>query len=206
MGWSYNLQAPIIKHLKSVYYRPMMVRTKCFWRVLGSLLLAAFIIPCQAQTSLPSISKKLTAADFKGKPDPGSNYLATTFTHLTYQYRHPTPCSGNDKIKFQFETGITVGDKSWMKFDRIKTSRLLQILLDHEQGHYDIATALADKLQKTLTATCFSRNGYAQQIDSVYKTVSKYYDTLQVNYDAETGHGLDPEVQTIWKAKIAALR
>ena len=173
---------------------------------MGSLLLVLLLMRCHAQSSLPSYPKKLTAADFKGVPDSSSNYLATTFTHLTYQYRRPLNCPDKDKIKLQFETGITVGDKSWMKFDRIKSRQLLQELLDHEQGHYDIAIALADQLRKTLSITCFSRHNYPQQIDSVYKSVSRYYDSLQVSYDAETGHGLNREVQAKWKAKIAALR
>lgn len=170
------------------------------------LLAAAFWAPCLGQENAIPSSKKLTAGDFTGVPDPNSNYLATTFTHLTYQYRRPTACSDKDKLKFQFATGVTVGNKSWMKFDRIKSRQLLQELLDHEQGHYDIAAALADKLQKTLSTTCFDRNNYAKQIDSVYKSVSKYYDTLQIRYDTETGHGLNKELQGKWKTRIAALR
>ena len=175
----------------------------CVW----GLLAGAFSTACLAQSggvTLPG--RKLTASDFKGVPDPNSGYLATTFTHLTYQYRRPAPCSGKDNIRFQFETGITVGDKSWMKFDRIRSKLLLQVLLDHEQGHYDIAAAMADKLRKTLSAACFNRTDYARQIDSVYKSVSKYYDTLQIRYDIETGHGLNKEIQTKWKTRIAALR
>lgn len=171
-----------------------------------SLMAGSFLPVCLAQTgSVAAPGKKLTASDFKGIPDPASAYLATTFTHLTYQYRRPVACSDKNKVKFQFETEITMGDKSWMKFDKIKSKLLLQILLDHEQGHYDIAAALADSLQKNLSSACFHRLSYAKQIDSVYKSVSKYYDTLQVRYDAETAHGLNKEVQAKWKTRIAAL-
>ena len=184
----------------------MRCRDKCFLCCVCSWLAGAFLIPCPAQDGGTTTSgRKLTAGDFKGAPDPNSGYLATTFTHLTYQYRRPVSCSDKAKIRFQFETGITVGDKSWMKFDKIKSKLLLQELLDHEQGHYDIAASLADKLQKILSATCFSRTQYAGQIDSVYKSVSKYYDTLQVSYDQETGHGLNKEGQAKWKSRIAAL-
>lgn len=180
---------------------------KCFLWCTGNLLASVFLTVCLAQTGgVAAPGKKLTAGDFNGVPDPNSTYLATTFTHLTYQYRRPVTCSDKNNVKFQFETGITMGDKSWMKFDKIKSKLLLQILLDHEQGHYDIAAALADSLQKNLSAACFNRTSYAKQIDSVYKSVSKYYDTLQVRYDTETGHGLNKEVQAKWKNRIAALR
>lgn len=169
------------------------------------MLLAALLTAWQ-QDKPPVSRRQLTAADFKGTPDPHSDYLATTFTHLTYQYRRQTSCGEKDKIRFQFETSITVGDKSWMKWDKIRGEQLLQELLDHEQGHYDIAVALADKLQKTLSSTCFNRSNFARQIDSVYKRVNSYYDTLQARYDAETDHGQNREIQAKWKTRIAALR
>ena len=169
------------------------------------VVLLAFLT-ARAQDKPPATRRQLTAADFKGVPDPHSGYLATTFTHLTYQYRRQTPCTDKDKTRFQFETSIAVGNKSWMRFDRIKSKQLLQELLDHEQGHYDIAAALADKLQKKLSSLCFDRNNFARQIDSAYKSTSSYYDTLQTRYDVETNHGLDREIQAKWKTRIAALR
>lgn len=170
------------------------------------IMLLATFLTARGQDKPPVSRRLLTAADFKGNPDPRSDYLATTFTHLTYQYRRQTSCGEKDKIRFQFETSITVGDKSWMKWDKIRSKQLLRELLDHEQGHYDIAVAFADKLQKTLSSTCFNRNGFARQIDSVYKSVNSYYDTLQARYDAQTDHGQNREIQAKWKTRIAALR
>ena len=150
-------------------------------------------------------TRKLTLADFKGAPDPGSAYLATTFTHLTYEYGNALPCTEKNKVRFEFQTAMRIGEKSWMKFDKIKNKQLLQELLSHEQGHYDIALVFAGHLQKNLTAACFDRNNYKPQIDSLYRTVSKIYDALQVRYDTETNHGQNRETQSAWKQKIEAL-
>lgn len=183
----------------------MRLRSKRMLSCICTGLLAA-LLTAGGQDKPPASRRQLTAADFKGVPDPRSDYLATTFTHLTYQYGRQTACTEKDKIRFQFETSITVGSKSWMKFDKIRSKPLLQELLAHEQGHYDIAAALADKLQKTLSSTCFNRGNSARQIDSVYKSVNSYYDTLQARYDTETNHGFNREAQAKWKTRIAALR
>lgn len=98
-----------------------------------------------------------------------------------------------------------MGEKSWMKFDKIKSRQLLQELLDHEQGHYDIAEVFSLQLEKSLNNSCFDRNRYKFQIDSMYQSISKYYNTLQYQYDAETNYGQNRDVQSTWKSKIEAM-
>ncbi len=172
----------------------------------GFLLLAPGKPGLYAQTTpAQSLYRKLTLSDFKGTPDANAPYLATTFTNLSYQYANPVACGNKAKVRFGFETTIRVGEKSWMKFDKIRSKQLLRELLEHEQGHYDLAETFSVQLQRNLAGFCFDRNRYKAEIDSIYRSLSTYYDTLQVRYDAETTHGQEKEPQAQWKARIDAL-
>src|ERR1700712_3703596 len=150
-------------------------------------------------------TRKLTTADFKGKPDESVTYLAQTTPVISLRYSAPMNCAENGKVKIKAETGVSISDKSWIKLSRLKNSDLLDDLLSHEQGHYDMGVIFSIELKKTLSDICLDRNSYKRQADSIFKSMYSRYDTLQRKYDSETDHMRNTKMQLQWKQKIAAM-
>ncbi|MEO6000492.1 MAG: hypothetical protein ABIN89_26855 [Chitinophagaceae bacterium] len=149
--------------------------------------------------------KKLTTSDFKGVPDESVDYLANTNPVVSLTLYGATNCPENGKIKLKVETKISLGGKTWMKVSKIKKPELLNALLSHEQGHYDLGEIFSIDLKRTLSAICFDKKRYSIQVDSLYKLMFARYDTLQRRYDTETGYMRNNEVQNKWKQKIAIM-
>lgn len=92
-----------------------------------------------------------------------------------------------------------------MKTGKAKRWEQLEELLSHEQGHYDIAEIFAIHLKKTVSNDCFNKENYKARIDSVFRSMNRYYDSLQLRYDAETDHMRNKEIQVKWKGSIAEM-
>jgi hypothetical protein len=167
-------------------------------------LLITTSVTGQSNYELPA-TKKLTTADFKGEPDESVIYLAQTTPVISMRYSAPMNCSETGKVKIKTETGVSVSEKSWIKLSKLKNTELLNDLLSHEQGHYDMGVIFSIELKKTLSGICFDKNRYKQQVDSVFKSMYARYDTLQREYDNDTDHMRNIKMQMQWKKKIAAM-
>ena len=182
------------------------------WQIVGKrywivALLLLFVLPeLQTQAVNPIPGKKLTALDFKGDPDPGSQYLARTYVKISYAYYDPKNCIVPGKVKLTVDVNAVMSDRSWMKTNMAKRWGQLEELLSHEQGHYDIFQLFAARLQRTMEKSCFNKKNYTWEIDSVYKSMNRFYDSLQLTYDAETNHMRNKEMQVKWKKKITDMR
>ena len=89
----------------------------------------------------------LTDDDFRGKPDATSSYWAWTQTEFRYRYNYRYQTSGGETVVSLTEIeiwGVVHRDKSW---NRRKGNPLL---LDHEQGHFDITQIYALEAQASL--------------------------------------------------------
>ena len=193
---SYSLQIPYI-------FPEVILTSNNPYYIVCLALLLSFSPHTNAQSGHGTAQRKrLTANDFTGMPDPKSDHLATTFTLLSYQYYNPHSCMEKGRQKFTFQTSMRMGEKSWIRFDKIRSRQLLQELLDHEQGHYDIAEVFSVQLQKNLSGSCFDHENYKTEIDSVYQSTNKYYSTLQYRYDLETNYGQNKDMQIKWKSRI----
>jgi predicted secreted Zn-dependent protease len=145
--------------------------------------------------------KILSAADFKGAPDYKEDFLARTYVTVSLRY-NPVNCDIPGKVKLSVETTIAVSKKSWMKFNVIRTKEMLQELLSHEQGHYDLNEIFAAELKKHLSDSCFDKLLYKSQVDSIFKSLHYKYDKLQLKYDRDTDHMRQKGMQAKWKRDI----
>jgi hypothetical protein len=171
-----------------------------------SLAFASILISARAQTSeLATKRKKLTVNDYKGVPDESSNFLARTNPVLSFEYSNPVSCVPRGRVKFTVSTQVSLGSKSWMKVSMIRKPEVLNELLSHEQGHYDISEIFSIDLQKKLSSMCFDKARYKTEIDSVFRSMNRYYDSLQQKYDADTGYMMNRDSQSRWKQKISAM-
>jgi hypothetical protein len=179
---------------------------KWFHHYISMLVCLCLLSTLGAQSNDPGIKRrKLMTSDYKGIPDESSGFLARTHVLLSYDYYSPVNCAEKNKIRFQFETKASVSDKSWMKLNRIKSQELLNELLSHEQGHYDINEAFASDLKNKLSNICFDKYRYKVQIDSTFRIMNRYYDSLQLTYDSQTENMRNRDMQVKWKQKIEAL-
>ena len=134
-------------------------------------------------------SRQLTWSDYKGSPDPSSDAAASTTTYLGIEYKMDEK---GFSYKIQCRFSLT---RSW---GRNKTD----IILRHEQGHFDIAELFARKLNKRMSEYQFNKTTYKTDLKSIYEGITKGKETFQDLYDSETDHSRKKEQQIEWLRKI----
>ncbi|TMI74016.1 MAG: DUF922 domain-containing protein [Bacteroidetes bacterium] len=135
-------------------------------------------------------SRQLSWNDYKGRPDPNSDAAASTTTYLGIEYKMDDK-SFNWKIQCRFSL-----TKSW---GRTKTD----IILRHEQGHFDIAEIFARKLHKRMKEYHFNQATYETDLREIYSSITAEKEAFQDLYDNETDHSRKKDVQEKWLKKIA---
>ena len=71
-------------------------------------------------------------------------------------------------------------------------------LLNHEQGHADIATIYALKLKNQFDKTKYFKETFHDQIKQIYAEIDRQLGKQQKQYDDETNHGLNELEQKRW--------
>jgi len=139
--------------------------------------------------------RRLTWADFKGKIPPGAHSAAITASGISYKY------SANlihHEVNLDFEVNtFFYPNESWYKPNICD-----DLVLSHEQLHFDIAELFARKMRKKLARTSFSDNVKAE-VREIYKDILKELREFQERYDWETDFSRDKEKQLEWNRKIA---
>lgn len=133
--------------------------------------------------------KKLSWDDFNATPQINGDVAALTATHLGFSYQVI-----NGKISYSIECRFEK-NRSW---GMVKTSRIL----DHEQGHFDIAEIFSRKLFKTVSEYRFNRKTFQTDLDSLYKKIVADKELFQQFYDKETDHSRHKQKQEEWRRKI----
>ena len=141
---------------------------------------------------VPWSPSKLTWADYKAKPDPGSDAAATTTTYLGIEYN----------IK---NTGFTYKISCRFSKDRSWGIHKTDYILSHEQGHFDIAEIYGRKLHKELSEYRFNKKSYQQDLKNIYDKVMREKEDMQDQYDHETNHSINRKKQAEWLEKIDLL-
>ncbi len=139
--------------------------------------------------------KRLSWKDFKGKVPPAAEPAATTASGISYRY------SANlihHEVKLDFEVNAYFyPNESWYKPDVCDN-----LILSHEQLHFDIAELYARKMRDKLRRTSFSDN-VKQEIRDIYRDILTELEDFQDQYDWETGFSRNAAKQLEWNRKIA---
>ena len=156
-----------------------------------SLFFPAFL---QAQASNEELlewngSRKLSWSDYKANPDPESDAAASTTTYLSIEYN-----MGNNNFGYKIKSRFSKS-RSWGVH---KTA----YILDHEQGHFDIAEIFARKLNKAMTEYRFDRKNFKQDLRKIYQEIIDEKEEMQNEYDEETNHSINKTKQAEWLKKI----
>ncbi|WP_231459832.1 DUF922 domain-containing protein [Pedobacter sp. Leaf132] len=133
---------------------------------------------------------------FKGKPDENSPYFA--LTAMTWKYSYESTIYRN-RVAINLKNEVSVDkSRSWVKWDKIKNEEIKASLLHHEQGHVNIHYILLLESDRVLKNRTYSVKNYKNQISDLANQISRYFDTMQRNYDEETEHGSNHKMQARW--------
>lgn len=139
--------------------------------------------------------RRLTWADFRGKVPPAAVPAATTASGISYKY------SANlihHEVELDFEvSAYFYPNESWYKPEVCD-----DLILSHEQLHFDIAELFARKMRDKLRRTSFSDN-VKEEIRDIYADILKELEEFQDQYDWETGFSRNAKKQLEWNKKIA---
>lgn len=156
-----------------------------------SLALISLFSIKQSNSSLIdwSNTRRLNWTDFRANPDPSSPNAALTNTSINIEFGY-SKTELTYAIKCRFDK-----TKSWV---RVKNN----LVLGHEQGHFDIAEIHARKLNKELKAYKFNSRTVSDDVNAIYERVMKQHHAAQNEYDRETDFSRKKDKQEEWLGKI----
>lgn len=138
--------------------------------------------------------KLLSWNNFKGKAPQNTRAAAITASGITYQFS-TSGTSDNMQVDFEISTHF-YPNKSWYQPEICD-----DVILGHEQLHFDISELYARKMRKRLANTKFTQNVKAE-VKSIYRETLKELDDFQNTYDDETNFSRNLEQQLIWNEKM----
>ena len=139
-----------------------------------------------------SPARKLTWADFKGTPDPSSRNAALTNSSITLSTEY-----SNREIKYI----VNCKFNKLLSWVRVKND----YILNHEQGHFDIAEAHARLLFKNLNEYTFNSKTANEDVNRIYSETMKEHVSMQKQYDLLSNHSLDTAQQVLWDKRIDSM-
>tara|TARA_R110002051_G_scaffold130577_2_gene204471 strand:+ start:90250 stop:90774 length:525 start_codon:yes stop_codon:yes gene_type:complete len=151
----------------------------------------------QEETILWEKQKRLSWSDFKGKPQ-NNRAAAVTASGLTY--RIATTKENNKVVAVDFEVNsFFYPQKSWFR-----PALCDQVILSHEQLHFDITEVYAEILRKRFAKALQTHKSQAE-MKAIYQQVNRELNDFQNVYDAETNFSRNREQQLLWNKKIEAI-
>jgi len=138
--------------------------------------------------------QRLSWANFKAEPPKDSEIAATTASGLSYQFS-TTEENGKYELDYIVSTYF-YPNRSWYQ-DNICD----EVILSHEQLHFDISELYARKMRKIMDNTTFTKNVKAE-VKAIYRQINKELAEFQQVYDRETNYSRNIEQQLSWNKKI----
>ncbi|MGI9545608.1 MAG: DUF922 domain-containing protein [Flavobacteriaceae bacterium] len=158
-----------------------------------SLVLAS-IIPVQEDGVLWSPDKKLVWSDFKGQPQSNSRIAAVTASGLSYKFSSMER-DGYYEVEYTVST-FFYPEQSWYQAHMCD-----EVVLGHEQLHFDISELFARKMRRIMDGTRFTKN-VKSEVNAIYKNTIEELTAFQDRYDQETNFSMNKEAQLIWNKAI----
>jgi len=138
-----------------------------------------------------SAERRLTLEDFHAEPDAASRGAALT----VYEIQARTSCEV-DGPAFHVSVRFLPG-QSWIK----PPQRVAQIL-EHEQGHFDLAEVSARRLRIELASLDLPCRDGSDAFKQLVAETNRRDGDLQRSYDRQTMFGTDITAQRQWETRI----
>lgn len=147
------------------------------------------------------MNRKLEWADFKGMPErtPGSTQdISKVYWNIHY-YQDSSYTYGDNYFEPGLKVWCAFNTRSW-----VLNTYETDYLLNHMQGHFDIARIFADSMAKLLPLLKpLKRTNWKQRVDSLHKIVILECEKMQARYDRETNHATTEDQQLIWDERLS---
>ena len=141
-----------------------------------------------------SAENRLSWDDFKAAPPENGGVAATTASGISY-YFSSTETNGKMEVDFTVRTYF-YPSKSWYIPEICN-----EVILSHEQLHFDISELFARKFRAKLAATTFTPDIKAE-VREIYQQINKELANFQKKYDQETDFSRNVAQQQAWNAAI----
>ena len=158
------------------------------------ILLSCTICSAQEEEISWDPSIQLSWQDFKGQPEKNSRIAAVTASGISYRFSSHER-DGYMEVEFEVDT-FFYPNQSWYQPHMCD-----EIVLSHEQLHFDISELFARKMRKQLENTRFTKN-IKKEIRSIYQAIIKELSAFQDLYDRETDFSRNREAQLRWNKEI----
>jgi imidazolonepropionase-like amidohydrolase len=142
-----------------------------------------------------SSERRLTWADFRGRPNLASPMMATTSYVITYDAR----CTG-DAFSFTVESRF-LPSQSWVKSEHAM-ERISDRTLNHERTHFDLSEVQARRARQSLAALASPCALSDEDRDALVVPYLKSDAGIQAQYDRETAHGMAASKQAAWDDQV----
>lgn len=141
---------------------------------------------------------KLTWSDFKGKKPFFSSAAATTVSGIQYDFY--TYRENKEELKMEYKvTTFFNPNKSWCKHNDVD-----DVILGHEQLHFDITELYARKLREELSELNVT-NKVKSDVRKIYSKIILELNQFQAQYDIETDYSRKLFAQKRWATKVNGL-
>lgn len=159
------------------------------------LLLIAFtgMQPNQDDETIAwSSDRRLSWDDFRGKVPLNARAAAITASGITYSF---STSGTKDAIMVDFQVDtFFYPTKSWYQ-----PSLCDEVILSHEQLHFDISELYARKLKKRLNDATFTYSTIKAKVKAIYREINIELNDFQNKYDEETNFSRNREKQEDWE-------
>ena len=137
---------------------------------------------------------------FKGKINPkhiaqmGKNTGAVTVSALSYE----TLGNKGNQVSLKI-CALFMPHESWTRYPKLYDP---EEALNHEKRHFDICEIYARKFRRLVSQTSFTYRNFSSQLNYLFKKTMAEYRAAQADYDHETHHSLNDQLQDHWNDKI----
>ena len=141
-----------------------------------------------------SDTTEITWSDFQGTNDSVKSLSAISKIELPYS----TSSDGEVDMSFTIQTCF-IKSESWYK-----EGKKNNILLSHEQLHFDIAELHRRLIVKAIVEGNFNSDTYEKQVDQIIIAIwENSYRKMQDKYDLETNYARIFKPQIYWNQRVA---
>jgi hypothetical protein len=144
-----------------------------------------------------SAERRLSWADYVGRPDLASDFSAMTGYRVTFEER----CI-DDAFTFRV-VSLFLPDRSWVKPEVLTNRAQGRRMLAHEQTHFDLSEVQARALRRELQALAAPCSLPAAGREAIVRRHLQVDAETQARYDRDTFYGANERQQVRWDADVA---
>jgi len=142
--------------------------------------------------------ERLSWENFKGDVPTNVRAAATTASGITYRFS-TSGTRDHMEVDFKVDTHF-YPNKSWYQPELCD-----EVILSHEQLHFDISELYARKLKERLNQANYNRKNVKVKVKVIYRKINEELNDFQNQYDSETNFSRNREQQFKWNEKITKI-